>query len=85
MKEFTGKQYDELNEYVYLEGTEIGCYLHQLLTLWLVPESHGKSPELGKAIDKELWHWLNRFRDEATIIEVIEPQPDKTRKELEWG
>lgn len=82
---FTGKEYDELGEYVDLEGTEIGCYLIQLMDIWQVPESHGKNPDFDRAIDIELWHWLNRFKAEATIHECSEPRPDRVWKELEWG
>jgi len=84
VKEFTHKEYNELGDYVDLEGSEVGGYLLQLLCLWDVPESHGKNKELQKAIDLELLYWLNRFRNEAKIIETIEPQPDRITKELEW-
>lgn len=85
MNKFTKKEYDELSEYVNLEGTEIGGYLLELLCLWDVPESHGKSKEFQEAMDKEMLHWLDRFRNEAKIIEITEPQPDLVYKELEWN
>ena len=84
MVKFTAKEFDELMTYVYLEGTEIGDYLSSLACLWEVPESHGKSPALSDAVNIELKNWLKRFRNEAKIIEVVVPQPDRVCKELEW-
>jgi len=82
--EFTQKEVEELYQYVDLEGTEIGDYLSQLLLLWDVPESHGKNISLQNAIDTELWHWLKRFRREATITETTVCREPIIRKELEW-
>lgn len=81
---FTIKEYDELSDYAYLEGSEIGEYLHQLLILWEVPESYGKSEELDNVIEKELLRWLDKFRNGTRIVETLEPQPARIRKELEW-
>ena len=85
MKAFTQEEYDELTKYVDIEGTEIGDYLCSLLCLWDIPESHGKRESLHVAIDKELRHWLKRFRKEAKIVVFTTPQPDRVHTELEWG
>lgn len=84
MKEFTSDEIADLNRYVRLEGTEIADYLNIVMELYEVPESHGKRAALQLAIEKELWHWLKRFRKEATIITKTVPQPDQVIEELEW-
>lgn len=84
MKKFTLNEFDELMAYVDLEGTEIGDYLTTLACVWDIPESHGKRRSMDIAIDKELRYWLKRFRKETKIIEIVEPQPDRIYKELEW-
>jgi len=84
MAKFTYSEYEELMAYVELEGTEVEKYLTALACVWEIPESHGKRVSLQKAVDVEFWHWLKRFRREATIIEVVEPRPDRVYKELKW-
>lgn len=84
MKKFTHKEYDELGEYVDLEGNEIADYLIKLMKLWEVPEDYGKSNNMSKAIDLDLWHWLKRFRSESKIIYTEVCRDPIIRKELEW-
>jgi len=80
----TSKQLSELENYVELERSEIGDYLSVLLNLHQFPESYGKSPELQPAIDKELLHWLDRFKNETRIIEVVETRADVVYDRLLW-
>lgn len=84
MNLFTIKEYDELSNYAYLEGSDVGEYLHQLLILWEVPESYGKSEEIDNVVEKELLRWLNKFKNETRIVETLEPQPARIHKTLEW-
>jgi len=80
----TDKDYLDLTEYANLEGCEIGSYVNILLELRQFSESHGMSEGFSCELDKELDHWLARFKDETEIKEITEPQPDITYKELEW-
>lgn len=84
MKEFTQREYEELDEYVELEGTEIGEYLNTVMCLWNFANPYGERKGLQKAIDIELWHWLKRFRRETQIIKTTFIREPIIHKELEW-
>ena len=75
---------EKLEEYVCIEGTEIGDYLISLLNVRRYSDPHGMSEQLSKEIDAELLHWLGRFRAETEIEEVTEPRPDSVYKVLNW-
>ncbi len=74
----------ELAEYASLDGCEIGEYVNTLLQLRAYSESHGMTEGFSSELDKELTHWLARFKDETEIEKVTEPQPDITYKQLNW-
>lgn len=76
--------YCELSKYAELDGTEVGGYVCNLLCLRDSTESHGMSSEFSESLDKELHHWLSRFRNETEIVIRTEPQPDKRHDVLVW-
>ena len=81
----TNKEYDELTEYVDLEGCEIGDYLSSLICVYEFDEAHGMGPDFKKAVIAELKAWLARFKAEATIVVTTEEVTRTvTHKELEW-
>ena len=77
--------YDELSEYVDLEGTELGEYCNSLLLMRDHHPSHGMSDEFDAAINKEIAEQLAAFKKYSRIVERNE-EVIETRiyKELEW-
>lgn len=74
-----------LEDYAGLDGTEVGEYISDLLCVRRHRESHGMSPEFDLALDTELLMWLETFENETTIEEIVEPQPDRIIRELNWN
>lgn len=72
---------EQLEEYVKLEGSEIGEACSLLCQL--AHYSYCISDELVKALDKELVEQLTMFKEQTTIIERTETRT-QTYRELEW-
>ena len=77
------KDYEELSEYVQLEGTEIGEYCNSLLIMRGYNTDHGMSDRFDNVLEAELSFWLLNFRKYAKITEKTETET-RTYKELEW-
>jgi hypothetical protein len=79
------KDYEELSDYVDLEGTEIGEYCNSLLLMREHHPSHGMSETFDKALEDELYLQLEMFRLNTRIVETTEEVKDtRTYKELVW-
>jgi hypothetical protein len=80
-RHLTNTEYDKLDEYVTLEGTEIGEYLTKLMDLY----GHSAiDDDLQIAVTKELRHWLERFETETKIQTTTYQPPEVVTKELVW-
>jgi hypothetical protein len=75
---------ESLEDYVSLENSEIGEYVNSLLDIARFSQPHGMTDEFEKALEKELLHWLERFKSETKIVTFNVPQPDKEVRELVW-
>ena len=75
---------EKLQMYCDLEGTEIGCYVSQLISIRGYSSAHGMPGDFSTALNKELQFWLYRFEKESVVIEETLPQPDKIYRELVW-
>jgi hypothetical protein len=77
------KDFDELQEYIELEGTEIGETCGTLSVL--CQQSDYLSDEFIEALEKEVMRQLNNFRENTVIEErVIDRFEPCTVKELVW-
>lgn len=85
MSELTAEEYEQLEDYAMLDGTEIGEYLGRLIDVRQFNTCHGMTDEFDVAVTKELRFWLNRFQNE-TEIEVTTHEVTKTieERELVW-
>jgi len=80
----TKEEYDLLSKYAWLDGTEVGGYVTQLLCLRDSTADHGMTAEFSDSLDLEIDHWMTRFKNETEIVTKAEPQPDRVIQELVW-
>ena len=65
--------YKELSRYSELDRRGVGFYVSDLLAVRGHAEDSGMTVEFSEALDKELAHWLNRFKKDSEIKPYIKP------------
>ena len=82
-KKVTTTDCEELEEYVEIEGTELGEYCDLLLQLRHCDSFMGG--ELSAALNKEIKEQLSNFKEFSRIVERSEEVKQTIKiKELEW-
>lgn len=76
--------WNELYNYANLDGTELGEYVHTLISVSDCSQSYGMSPEFESMLYQEMSRLLNRFRTESKIVKRLEPRPPREYEVLEW-